>query len=85
MKTEIPNQINCVAIEGASGREFRDVCVLGVPHKGDWLFVEDDQTKEGGATFVIEEVVHRSIHGIAALQLHIRRTEVSGVQAILRH
>ena len=84
MKRELPNQIVCSAIEDATGHEFRDVCVLGVPHRGDSLFIEDNQTKEGGVTFVIEEIVHRSIHGVAALQLHIRRTEQSGIPAVLR-
>jgi len=85
MKNELPNQIVCTALENTSGREFRDICVLGVPHKGDLLFIEDNHTKEGGATFVIDEIVHRSIHGVAALQLHIRGTEPSGVHAVLRH
>ena len=84
MKKELPNQIVCTAREDTSGHEFRDVCVLGVPTKGDSLFIEDDHTKEGGATFVIEEIVHRSIHGVAALQLHIRRIDQSGDRAVLR-
>jgi hypothetical protein len=84
MKKELPDQIDCTALEDASGHEFRGVGVLGVPHKGDLLFIEDNDTKEGGATFVVEEVVHRSIHGIAALQLHIRRTEQAGIHAVLR-
>jgi len=29
--------------------------------------------KKGGATFVIEEIVHRSIHGVAALQLQHKK------------
>ena len=85
MKKELPNQIVCTALEETSGREYRDVCVLGVPNKGDLLFIEDNHTKESGATFVIEEIVHRSIHGVAALHLHIRRIEQSGVRAVLRH
>ena len=84
MKKELPKQIVCTALEDTSGHEFRDVCLLGVPNKGDLLFIEDNHTKEGGATFVIEEMVHRSIHGVAALQLHIRRIEQSGVRAVLR-
>jgi hypothetical protein len=84
MKNTIPQKVVCTAQEDPAGREYRNIGLVGVPQRGDSLVIEDDSTPEGGSTFVIEDVVHRSIHSIAALHLRIRRVEPVGVTAKLR-
>lgn len=84
MKINAPHQLVCTAEEISSGREFCDVALVGVPRIGDSLVIEDESTSEGGYTFVIEDVIHRSIHSIPALHLRIRRVEPVGVNAKLR-
>jgi hypothetical protein len=84
MKNTVPQQVVCTAQEDPSGREYRNIGLMGVPQKGDSLVIQDDSTPEGGSTFIIEDVVHRSIHSVAALHLRIRRFESAGVTAKLR-
>ena len=84
MKINVPPRVVCTAEEVPSGREFRHIALLGVPRVGESLVIEDESTGEGGRTFVIEDVIHRSIHSVPALHLRVRRTESLGVTADLR-